>query len=536
MSEPNPVAIIYTNPLDQSSHEGRKQIHVVSFILLVISVFGYWPSRISFFGIVLDQSVGGSVFADCVLTALGFSALLYLVWLYYSDASNSIMRWRSECVSTYRSWLVYAKSQHNMNEEVNEKLDRMIDDEIRSARNILSNGIDQKTARRKYLANEMQQYFKSIQEFGGIRLEDGVAPDEIAKHLNAAIENNENTLYLTLKKALEGARELQSIDSAIALSRSEIDALPEKVKREIYTNREQQIIEEVLHQKAEDAQSRPSDEVGDELRQLDDTRLEYRRLQQTRVKFAGWHYIAPALIIGVFTAIIFFIAGVQTAKNTARPFWASELDRHSWILRNWFAHHSVRSTAPTSNAVVWPGYPGSWMTLAFPFYGPGGIGREIDGYECVQDDIKTGYALDKTQLETAEALIASLSSCAQEEDGRVILQVVGFASTDCFGKGCDRSDPRQQSCNIKLANKRATALVEALARTPHHDNNQVKLIPRAWQDNEYPLMNSERRFSDSFGESVDTNRAMLNRRVEIRVLDPGSCDPDKVARLMLEAG
>jgi|RhiMetdeSRZDD1v2_1073273.scaffolds.fasta_scaffold91703_3 hypothetical protein len=113
----------------------------------------------------------------------------------------------------------------------------------------------------------------------------------------------------------------------------------------------------------------------------------------------------------------------------------------------------------------------------------------------------------------------TLAACSSP-DRQVRVEVVGFASSSQFDRlsDCGPGIANPSQANVALANARASAVTEVLEQRL----NKGEVTSRSWRA---PAdMESERGFIDRLvGGTYSRARGSLNRRVEIRILEPGEC-------------
>jgi len=169
---------------------------------------------------------------------------------------------------------------------------------------------------------------------------------------------------------------------------------------------------------------------------------------------------------------------------------------------------------------------------------PGQEGSQADILVTFRDeasaDYTSGVQLDDFQKLFLEDLIGDLKDCGSSAYP-LELEIRGFASTS--GPGT-REDLAYREINLEAAQRRARAVAEALEGPISEElgSGSIELSVHSWfepgaprkarySQANYDQMFSRLRFSDRLEGVYSPGRGRLNKRVEIRIVAAGVCQP-----------
>ena len=192
------------------------------------------------------------------------------------------------------------------------------------------------------------------------------------------------------------------------------------------------------------------------------------------------------------------------------------------------------------------------------------VGSWVKGsYECPYAKVDGPTAVHPSRVfhsETLKPFLDGLALCG-DESRPVRLQAVGFASTsgltpstvaqgvkeklaekrDRLAASCSCCSPAEESdsdaFNLIIANLRAKHTADMVGELINENGakGQIVIEPHQWC--RHSEMVAQRHVEDGGPENYDTNRGLMNRRVELRVLDlPGCMNLDPARRIPLSEG
>jgi|GEM_PF-6131494 len=130
-----------------------------------------------------------------------------------------------------------------------------------------------------------------------------------------------------------------------------------------------------------------------------------------------------------------------------------------------------------------------------------------------------GADIDKASAKFIDLLGKGLSHCSTRDEP-VIVDVVGFASSSQFS---GVSTSRSNALNLQLAKLRAENVADSLRAAMTGGRPEEAPTVKVIRWSSYEEMRSAMHFNDSCKTRYDTDCALLNRRVEIRIRSAGDC-------------
>jgi hypothetical protein len=217
------------------------------------------------------------------------------------------------------------------------------------------------------------------------------------------------------------------------------------------------------------------------------------------------------------------VQGFTTSVNTLRQQMTKESGEWRTLAqsesKSWRTTRGPQPVASSRTAFLLRGpRQNGLLTIALPYFDLGQSSWDAD--------------YDKGVRATLKSIAASWSVCSSD-DSKVWLHIVGFADRRCFG------DDPPGSCkewsdeeNATLANERASAVREALEKELGADlETRVQVSQQTWSTDRWG--NRLLLYESGFAEgSYEIPRGQFSRRVEIRLLDSGTCKRPEALELI----
>ena len=485
--------------LDPDTRKSRSALLAASVVVILIFLTGL--GTFSFLGVSLDLT-GLKGWKAAAIQLLAGLAIVALAAEFAAHTQRSLSSWQNRCRFRRERFIVALGRRRRATA-------RTVEDRLRAEREeSLAALSDSATARR----------IERLRE----------ARDQLAARTEAADPTAE----------LPEDPSLAEIDDEIARFEQQLEAERRRIESQTSGAYAGRFLDELTRKPGGPPSLRPT-EKDEEARYLETVWQTYLSAQEN-----GWSRLRGRgvdLVLPVLAALLAFAAAPFLTFDKGKPSGLGALvesiesESETWRkeVKSWPRDRGPVMLPGEDRPLVWVGYRDSLLTYAFTFapdaeaLDAGAIDVEAADAEACR--YRSGVDLTPADEDVLERLVDALPECAGGE--QVWFHVVGYASSStCAAPGAD-----DEKCNLQIANCRAAGVADLIER------RGFKVTTREWrydsaEDNEFDLMARARAFVDRLPPGVYNDKvAQLNRRVEVRLLEVGSCADGEVLRRLAGA-